>query len=110
MSHPDVENWLADHGLPAGELLTRLLAATQLGHDLPDDLLAHWAREIVLGRRVADQSEPALIAQARKRGWSWQEIADRLGLPNATAAEGRTAALETELARTHPAAIPNAYR
>ncbi|MFI5606609.1 hypothetical protein [Amycolatopsis sp. NPDC051903] len=110
MAHPDVENWLAGHNLPAGDPLSRLLLATQLGHDVPEAVLKHWARDVVLARRVADQSEPALITQARNHGWSWADIAERLGLPSAEAAEQRRAVLEAELDRTHPANIPDAYR
>jgi DNA-directed RNA polymerase specialized sigma24 family protein len=31
-------------------------------------------------RRLADALERAQVAQARRQGWSWQEIADALGV------------------------------
>ncbi|MEW2508278.1 hypothetical protein ACQPXB_24940 [Amycolatopsis sp. CA-161197] len=110
--NPILERWLTEHlpDLAPTEVLTALLMTAQLGHDVPDDVLDAWGREVVITRRVVDQSEPEFITQARRRGWSWDRIADRLGLPSAEAAEHRQATLEAELERTHPQNLPGAWR
>jgi hypothetical protein len=54
-----------------------------------NEVMKRWHWLIAVQRRVADQSEPAFIDQARRQGWSWQRIADVLGLPDAEAAEQR---------------------
>ncbi|WP_326835770.1 hypothetical protein VSH64_12695 [Amycolatopsis rhabdoformis] len=110
--NPTLDRWFAEQvpDLPPTEVLTALLMASQLGHEVPDDVLDAWGREVVTSRRIVDQSEPEFITQARRRGWSWARIADRLGLPSAEAAEQRQAALEAELDRTHPQNLPGAWR
>jgi hypothetical protein len=110
--NPLLEDWLAEQLPPRllpTEHLTALLAVTQLGHAVPEDVLDAWAREVVLAHRVVNQSEPAFIAEARRQGWSWERIADRLGLPDAETAEQRQAVLEAELTRTHPQNLPGAW-
>ena len=37
-------------------------------------------RAVVVLRRLADQIEAAQVAAARRKGWSWQEIGDALGV------------------------------
>ncbi|MEV0070278.1 hypothetical protein [Amycolatopsis sp. NPDC050768] len=110
--NPILERWFTEHlpDLPPTDVLTALLMAAQLGHAAPDDVLDAWGREVVTSRRIVDQSEPEFINQARRRGWSWERIAERLGLPSAEAAEQRQAALEAELDRTHPQNLPGAWR
>jgi hypothetical protein len=110
---PAIDHWLVDvSGGPEMLLgidqLTGLLLA--VGRDrpaeVPEEIMSRWHRLLAVQRRVADQSEPAFIEQARRQGWSWQRIADVLGLPDAEAAERRQATLATELARTLPSALP----
>ncbi|WP_328609843.1 hypothetical protein OG943_12165 [Amycolatopsis sp. NBC_00345] len=110
--NPIIDRWLAEQApqLPEADQLSALLAATNLGHAYPDDVLEAWGHEVVLARRVVDQSEPAFIAEARRQGWSWERIAERLGLPDAETAEQRQAVLEAELIRTHPQNLPGAWR
>jgi hypothetical protein len=110
--NPIIDRWLAEQApqLPEADQLNALLASTHLGRPCPDDVLEAWGREVVISRRVVDQSEPAFIAEARRQGWSWERIADRLGLPDAAAAEQRQAVLEAELTRTHPQNLPGAWR
>jgi hypothetical protein len=67
----------------------------------------HWL--IASQRRMANQSEPAFIDQARRQGWTWQRIADVLGLPDAEAAEQRQAVLAAELTRTLPSNLPQPW-
>ncbi|MGW4486321.1 hypothetical protein ACWEOE_21050 [Amycolatopsis sp. NPDC004368] len=113
MAHdPALERWLAENaaGQPPSDVLTAALFAARTGHEPPDDVLDARGREVVTSRRVVDQSEPEFITQARRRGWSWERIAERLGLPGAEAAEHRQAELEAELDRTHPQNIPRARR
>ncbi|MGH9061725.1 MAG: hypothetical protein ACRDZY_19760 [Acidimicrobiales bacterium] len=110
--NPLVETWLAEQVPPRllpTEHLTALLAVTQLGHAVPEAVLDAWGSEVVVARRVVDQSEPAFIAEARRQGWSWERIAGRLGLPDAGTAEQRQAMLEAELTRTHPQNLPGAW-
>lgn len=113
---PAIDRWLRD--VPVGsevllgtDQLTGLLLAVQ--HDqpteVPDEVMARWHWLLAVQRRVANQSEPAFIDQARRQGWSWQRIADVLGLPDAEAAEQRQAVLAAELARTHPSALPQPW-
>ncbi|MBP2339802.1 hypothetical protein JOF41_005980 [Saccharothrix coeruleofusca] len=112
---PVVDDWFRD--LPAGEVL---LEAEQLSglmlaveryqpEEVSDLVMARWHRLIASHRRLADQSEPAFIDQARRQGWTWQRIADVLGLPDAEAAEQRQAFLAAELTRTHPANQPQPW-
>ncbi|WIX76278.1 hypothetical protein QRX50_33070 [Amycolatopsis carbonis] len=110
--NPTLERWFTEHvpGVRPADVLTALLMATQLGHEVPEDVLDAWGREVVTSRRVIDQSEPEFINQARRHGWSWERIAERLGLPSAEAAEHRQAVLEGELDRTHPQNLPGAWR
>ena len=37
-------------------------------------------RAVVALRRLADQVESAQVASARRRGWSWEQIGDALGV------------------------------
>ncbi|SEO84720.1 hypothetical protein [Amycolatopsis saalfeldensis] len=112
MTGNPVDRWLSGTKLASGgaDRLTKMQLATQLGHDVPPEVLSQWGHEIVIARRVVDQSEPAFIAEARRQGWSWERIADRLGLPAAEAAEQRQTVLEAELTRTHPRNLPGAWR
>jgi hypothetical protein len=67
----------------------------------------HWL--LAATRRTADQSEPAFIAQARRQGWTWERIAQVLGLPDAAAAEQRLDVLAAELDRTNPNNLPQPW-
>ncbi|MFD1147045.1 hypothetical protein [Saccharothrix hoggarensis] len=77
--------------------------------EVPDEVMTRWHSLLARQRRVADQSEPVFIEQARRQGWSWQRIADVLGLPDADAAERRRDVLAAELARTHPGNLPQPW-
>lgn len=91
--------------------LTALLLAAKRREppEFPEEILISWHRLIIRQRRVVDQSESAFIHEARWQGWSWQRIADALGLPDATAAERRSEVLAAELARTHPSQNPKPW-
>ncbi|MDT8912814.1 hypothetical protein [Amycolatopsis sp. PS_44_ISF1] len=110
--NPVIDRWLAEQApaLPAANPLSALLAVAHRQHDVPEDGLEAWGREVATSRRVVDQSEPAFIAGARRQGWSWERIAERLGLPDAETAAGRRSVLEAELIRTHPRNLPGAWR
>jgi len=41
---------------------------------------AEGLRAVVALRKLADRLEAIQVASARERGWSWQEIADVLGV------------------------------
>jgi hypothetical protein len=58
---------------------------------------------------VADQSEPAFIDRARRQGWTWQRIADVLGLPNAEAADTGAQSSVAELAWVLPSNLPQPW-
>ncbi|QWF76935.1 hypothetical protein [Amycolatopsis sp. CA-230715] len=104
--NPVIDDWLSDqHGaavLMETAPLTGLAMASYRAEEVPDGILGAWALEIVRARRIVNQSEPTFIRQARDQGWSWQQIADRLGLPSAEAAAMRCDELDAELARTDP--------
>jgi hypothetical protein len=104
--NPVIDDWLSDqHGaavLMETAPLTGMAMASYRAGEVPEEVLGAWALEIVHARRIVNQSEPTFIRQAREQGWSWQRIADRLGLPSAEAAEKRCDELDAELARTHP--------
>jgi hypothetical protein len=110
-----VDEWLAErHGgemLLDAEQLTGLQLA--VGRDkpaeVPDEVMEHWHWLLAVQRRIANQSEPLFIEQARRQGWTWQRIADALGLPDAEAAEQRQAFLEAELVRTLPTNLPRTW-
>ncbi|WP_156077388.1 hypothetical protein [Saccharothrix sp. NRRL B-16314] len=108
---PVVDDWLGDGMLLGINQLTGLLFAVERDRpaEVPDEVMRRWHRLLAVQRRVADQSEPAFIDQARRQGWSWERIADVLGLADAEAAERRQAALAAELARTHPSALPRPW-
>jgi hypothetical protein len=110
--NPIIDRWLAEQApqLPAANHLSALHVVPHKHHDVPEDVLEAWGHEVVLARRIVDQSEPAFIAEARRQGWSWERIAERLGLPDAETAEQRQAVLEAELLRTHPQNLPGAWR
>lgn len=105
---PAIDEWLGanrlgDQYLSANQLTGLYLAATSdEAPDCPDEVLFRWYRMIAQYRRTVDQSEVGFISQARSEGWSWQKIAEVLGLRNAEAAEQRSGVLSAELERTHP--------
>ncbi|MBI1376840.1 MAG: helix-turn-helix domain-containing protein [Frankiales bacterium] len=62
-----------DRPAPDGDLAA--VAATAAGGDVAEGLRAAAA----LGR-LAQRLEAAQVARARREGWSWQEVADVLGV------------------------------
>lgn len=113
---PMIEEWLSgrediSHLVLRIPQLTGLLLAVERDRpaEVPDEVMRRWHRLLAAQRRIADQSEPAFIDQARRQGWSWQRIADVLGLPDAEAAQRRQEALAAELDRTHPSALPQPW-
>lgn len=112
---PYIDEWL--RGRETAELLVDInqLVALQLavGRELPDEvpalLMQRWHWLLAVTRRTADQSEPAFIEQARRQGWTWERIAQVLGLPDAAAAEQRLDVLAAELLRTHPSSLPQPW-
>ncbi|WP_133116462.1 hypothetical protein [Amycolatopsis antarctica] len=50
---------------------------------LPDSLIASWVRLMRNTRRIADQSEVALIEKLRAQGESWDKIEDLLAIDRA---------------------------
>jgi hypothetical protein len=119
---PIIDNWLrttlsanptlrvpTELVLEIDQLSALRLVASEPGVDVPDEVLARWYPALTRARRLADQSEPAFIEQARHQGWSWARIAAVLGLPDAEAAERRPDALAAELTRTHPSVTPQPW-
>lgn len=49
-------------------------------HDLGSDDPAVGLRAVVALRSLADRLEDLHVEQARRRGWSWQQIAGVLGI------------------------------
>lgn len=84
-----------------------------MDRDRPDEVpalvLRRWHWLLAATRRTADQSEPKFIEQARRQGWTWERIAQVLGLPDAAAAERRLDVPAAELRRTHPSALPRPW-
>ncbi|MEV4604430.1 hypothetical protein AB0K15_44630 [Amycolatopsis sp. NPDC049253] len=116
--NPKIDEWLDEistgeraAALKSTNQLTALQVSSELGvAEFPDEILLAWGLEIVRTRRVVNQSESAFITVARNRGWSWNRICDRLGLPSVEATEERQDALAVELDRTQPSNIPDAYK
>ncbi|MGZ4590492.1 MAG: hypothetical protein ACXV4A_14295 [Actinomycetes bacterium] len=54
--------------------------ARQLTTALSSDDPAVGLRAVVALRRLAEQVEAAQVAAARRRGWSWDQIGDALGV------------------------------
>jgi hypothetical protein len=112
---PYIDAWLRER--EGADLLKDLdqLIALQLAvdRDRPDEVPAlvmrRWHSLLAATRRTADQSEPKFIEQARRQGWTWERIAQVLGLPDAAAAEQRLDVLAAELRRTHPSALPQPW-
>lgn len=110
-----IDAWLRER--EAAELLvdTNQLVALQfsVGRDQPDEVPAlvmrRWHWMLAATRRTANQSEPVFIEQARRQGWTWERIAQVLGLPDAAAAEQRLDVLAAELRRTHPSNLPQPW-
>ncbi len=96
--------------LRATNQLNALRVSSELGvGNFPDNVLTAWAIEIVRAHRVVNQSESAFIEEARNKGWTWEQIRDRLGFQSLEVAKGRQEALALELERTQPPNIPGAY-
>lgn len=53
---------------------------TSLVDSAASDEPGEGLRAVVALRKLADQLETIQVASARERGWSWQEIADVLGV------------------------------
>jgi hypothetical protein len=112
---PYIDEWLqAREGADMLADINQLVALQlTIGRDQPDEVPAlvmqrwHWLLSVT--RRTANQSEPAFIEQARRQGWSWERIAQVLGLPDAAAAEQRLDVLDAELLRTHPGTLPQPW-
>jgi hypothetical protein len=54
--------------------------AEQLPTSINSDDPAVGLRAVVALRRLAEQVEAAQVAAARRRGWSWDQIGDALGV------------------------------
>jgi hypothetical protein len=114
---PVIDDWLRRSGFGeqgpqmTTDQLTGLLVVAKSNESptCPDGVLTAWYQAIARHRRVVDQSEPAFIEQARRQGWTWQKIAEVLGLPSAEAAERRCDVLAAELVRTHPSQTPQPW-
>ncbi|MDQ1618986.1 MAG: hypothetical protein QOE19_1555 [Actinomycetota bacterium] len=52
----------------------------QLSSGITSDDPAVGLRAVVALRRLAEQVEAAQVAQARRQGWSWDQIGDALGV------------------------------
>ena len=110
-----IDEWLRSTRLGADgphlhcDQLTGLLLVTADGEAPPDAVLERWYRAIARHRRVVDQSEPAFIRGARRRGWSSETIAAVLGLPDGETAERREEFLAAELERTNPRTNPQPW-
>jgi hypothetical protein len=52
----------------------------QLASGITSDDPAVGLRAVVALRRLAGQVEAAQVAQARRQGWSWDQIGDALGV------------------------------
>lgn len=112
---PSIDAWLGEREGAESLMTIHQLGALQpaVHRDQPDEVPAevmrrwHWL--LASTRRTADQSEPKFIEQARRQGWTWERIAQVLGLPDAAAAEQRLDVLAAELRRTHPGNLPQPW-
>lgn len=117
-SDPVIEDWLrrefGDAMLDSAEsppplsLLT-LAAQRRDRHDFPDEVLRAWHRLLASERRSVYQSEFSFIEQTRKQGWTWQQLADTLGLKDAHIAETRREQLAVDLQQQHPGNFPKPW-
>jgi hypothetical protein len=112
---PMIDEWLGEREgaevLSSTHQLTGLLLAVRRDRPdaVPDEVMRRWHWTLASTRRTADQSEPAFIEQARRQGWTWERIAQVLGLPDAAVAERRLDALAAELHRTNPGNLPQPW-
>jgi IS30 family transposase len=56
-------------------------------------------RAVARLRRITEQLEAEQVAAARRAGWSWQEIAERLGVTKQTVHRKHRRALEARAGR-----------
>ena len=112
---PVIDRWLggerfgAESRLLLGTDQLTGLALTAGRGPVPDDVLAAWRRQIARKRLALDQSEIAFVEAARARGWTWERVAEELGLPGAEVAQGRLDVLRAAVARAHPSANPRPF-
>ena len=116
---PRIDEWFDDTEIGEDGMLgttdqliaLKMVADTTGRHaDFDDEIMSLWQQRLMIRAHIQVRSEIAFVEQARRNGWSWERIAEALALPDAAAAEGRRAALEPELDRTHPARHPVPWR
>jgi DNA-directed RNA polymerase specialized sigma24 family protein len=64
--------------------LTRMIPAAELAKDLDHTDPRVGLRAVAALRRLLEQLEALQVANARAKGWSWQEIAEALGVTKQT--------------------------
>jgi DNA-directed RNA polymerase specialized sigma24 family protein len=65
-------------------MLTRMIPAAELAKDLDNTDPRVGLRAVAALRRLLEQLEALQVANARAAGWSWQEIAEALGVTKQT--------------------------
>ena len=60
--------------------MTKMSEATQLATDAGSKDPGTGLRAVVALRRLLDRLESLQVGNARMQGWSWQEIAEHLGV------------------------------
>ncbi|MBB4966532.1 hypothetical protein [Saccharothrix violaceirubra] len=74
---------------------------------VPARVMDVWRRELVVGRRTVENSEVVFIERARAQGYTWELIAEELGIDDA---ERHLEDLKAALERSHPGRNPRPYR
>ena len=65
-------------------MLTEVLAAAEVEKAIRSTDLDSGLRAVARLRRLLEQLEAEQVAAARTAGWSWQDIAERLGVTKQT--------------------------
>ena len=65
-------------------MLTFMIPATEIAKDLDHTDPTVGLRAVAALRRLLEQLEALQVDNARAKGWSWQEIAEALGVTKQT--------------------------
>ena len=65
-------------------MLTSMIPAAEIAKDLDHTDPRVGLRAVAALRRLLEQLEALQVANARAKGWSWQEIAEALGVTKQT--------------------------
>jgi hypothetical protein len=64
---------------------TDTMDVSQLSTELTSDDPSQGFRAVLALRRLAERVEAMQVANARRQGWSWQQIGDALGITRQSA-------------------------